>query len=546
MAGSKYTAPNDFRAFCEILNENQTSMAHHGVKGQKWGIRKYQNMDGTLTAAGRKHYGYGPGRKGKHGETGEANDIQDESDKKIAEITKNYEFNKEYSLRDPLVKKAISVAKEWDAYRNNELHINEDVNRKEKLKKSIKTGASIGAGVGIGLGIGATNAINAIEKTNTDEWNKKQAESVDKWNEKVRQANQDIRKEKQETYNWRLKNGFLDTEAYKKLSDENSKKDFYSYQKYTPSSPNTINASIPATFGAIIGAGAGASIGAIVHGVREIKATKANHDLKMVIDEIYANKNVDKKTGLKLKNRQMSPDADMAMINPGYKNWSDGTKSNCLICTATYALRRKGFDVTANGANDGYDTTAMLQAFPKATMRRVQLPKSNKNNELSSILNMPEGSFGNMSVSWKAGGGHSMVVSVEGGRVVIRDTQSNKTYRGAAVNKILSRTTGEAKIIRLDNADPDIKQMRKMGMITEFGQTIAAPQLYVSNLSGKAAVTKKGGTHGETGMVGDALIRASVAYGAGKLVPMAADAGQKIASRIKERYDQRKSNKAKT
>ena len=88
--------------------------------------------------------------------------------------------------------------------------------------------------------------------------------------------------------------------------------------------------------------------------------------------------------------------------------------------------------------------------------------------------------------------------------------------------------------------------MRKMGMITEFGQTIAAPQLYVSNLSGKAAVTKRGGTHGETGMVSDALIRASVAYGAGKLVPMAAEAGQKVAGRIKERYDQRKSNKAKT
>lgn len=29
---------------------------HHGVKGQKWGVRRYRNSDGTLTPAGKKHY----------------------------------------------------------------------------------------------------------------------------------------------------------------------------------------------------------------------------------------------------------------------------------------------------------------------------------------------------------------------------------------------------------------------------------------------------------------------------------------------------------
>jgi hypothetical protein len=27
---------------------------HHGIKGQKWGVRRFQNKDGTLTSAGRK------------------------------------------------------------------------------------------------------------------------------------------------------------------------------------------------------------------------------------------------------------------------------------------------------------------------------------------------------------------------------------------------------------------------------------------------------------------------------------------------------------
>ncbi len=31
-------------------------LAHHGVKGMKWGVRRYQNKDGTLTNAGKKRY----------------------------------------------------------------------------------------------------------------------------------------------------------------------------------------------------------------------------------------------------------------------------------------------------------------------------------------------------------------------------------------------------------------------------------------------------------------------------------------------------------
>lgn len=31
-------------------------LLHSGIKGQKWGIRRYQNQDGSLTDAGKNRY----------------------------------------------------------------------------------------------------------------------------------------------------------------------------------------------------------------------------------------------------------------------------------------------------------------------------------------------------------------------------------------------------------------------------------------------------------------------------------------------------------
>ena len=36
---------------------SEEELQHHGIKGQKWGVRRYQNEDGSLTNAGKKRYG---------------------------------------------------------------------------------------------------------------------------------------------------------------------------------------------------------------------------------------------------------------------------------------------------------------------------------------------------------------------------------------------------------------------------------------------------------------------------------------------------------
>lgn len=50
------------------MNTHQAELYHHGIKGQRWGVRRYQNADGSLTNAGLHRY-YGPNAKHQIGNT---------------------------------------------------------------------------------------------------------------------------------------------------------------------------------------------------------------------------------------------------------------------------------------------------------------------------------------------------------------------------------------------------------------------------------------------------------------------------------------------
>lgn len=107
------------------LNRCEEVLAHHGVKGMHWGIRRYQNPDGSLTAAGEKRYG------GKKGEKRFRNDhigvamearkqaninarVLEKSEKELAKSQKRYENS---AIKNPDSKKTKRLKADRDIKR---------------------------------------------------------------------------------------------------------------------------------------------------------------------------------------------------------------------------------------------------------------------------------------------------------------------------------------------------------------------------------------------------------------------------------------------
>ena len=38
-------------------SDDRDALCHYGISGQKWGVRRFENADGTLTEEGKKRYG---------------------------------------------------------------------------------------------------------------------------------------------------------------------------------------------------------------------------------------------------------------------------------------------------------------------------------------------------------------------------------------------------------------------------------------------------------------------------------------------------------
>ena len=90
----------DFYEYEELLEEeNRQALQHWGIPKMKWGVRRFQNYDGTLTPAGRERYGVGEGKKQDSSEqpAPKKRNIRDLSNDELREKTERLRLENEFT-----------------------------------------------------------------------------------------------------------------------------------------------------------------------------------------------------------------------------------------------------------------------------------------------------------------------------------------------------------------------------------------------------------------------------------------------------------------
>jgi hypothetical protein len=155
----------------------------------------------------------------------------------------------------------------------------------------------------------------------------------------------------------------------------------------------------------------------------------------------------------------------VSKINPDFGGM--GTSMNCRRCTFAYEMRRRGYDVAATKTTNarGQDITGMFNAlnpgkdfvnpgaggaygrmirelfsgrggkptpFTDTVVAQALTGKQGEQAITGSIFDglrqLPDGARGELAMSWKAGGAHSVVWEIIGGKPVVFDTQTGKKF----------------------------------------------------------------------------------------------------------------------
>lgn len=211
--------------------------------------------------------------------------------------------------------------------------------------------------------------------------------------------------------------------------------------------------------------------GAVVLGGLNLnRQLKAENNEKQYFKNREKTSVFDKSTGLYKKTRKESRESDCAKVNPGFKRSNSNYTTNCVLCTVTYDLRRRGYDVTAGVSATGHDQKDVNRIYPDAKIVEIDGATSDgkyssdkaRKNLLNELKKQPN-SRGDITMRWPIGGGHSVAYEVDkSGKVTVLDTQANRIYKNP--NELLNYASAYS-YARFDNIQPDYNVIRKYGVV---------------------------------------------------------------------------------
>lgn len=181
-----------------------------------------------------------------------------------------------------------------------------------------------------------------------------------------------------------------------------------------------------------------------------LAASAVQSKIEKKIIEKHGKPHEDPEYEFPVKKKEMSPEKDLKEVNKGHGDL--GTTNNCLFCSASYELRRRGYDVMAEISEDGnnafkmekYFNRKMEQFYPgKESVSSQDLFGQKRDDNIKKIKNnidkMPNGARGYIGLSWGrqsligafsgtiCTGGHATTWEKINGNIVIREAQSGRT-----------------------------------------------------------------------------------------------------------------------